>query len=313
MTLDAQPDAACSIPGMRDLLAWCARQIGPCDSDSADARFHGRATVIRIQRGADWFFLKVHTEPDAFETELHAYEQWTQAIAPHTPALIAAHEHGPFALLLGALPGIALDRAGLAMPQQEQIWEAAGRVLARLHQHTKGRFFGPCRRDGSATGPEVTDAVSHVSAELERDMRLAVDGHYLSPDELAIIERARTLLSAFAGERPVPCHRDYGPVNWIVTALGEWVGVIDWEFSRWDVPVCDFARYPDWQWLTQPNLIAALMRGYGRAWTPQEEQQLLVARVAYALSAIVWGNQASFHGFVREGHEALQHLDRLLP
>lgn len=307
------PDALCSIPEMRSLLAWCARQIGPCTPDAADARFHGRATVMGIRRGADRFFLKIHAELDAFEAEIHAYTHWTQAMAPHAPALIAVREHRPLALLLAALPGLPLEQAGLPMALQERVWETAGRVLCRLHEHAQGRFFGACRQDGRAAGPEVVDAVAYVSFELERDLRVAVDRGYLSDHERGILERAQRLLPAFAHERPVPCHRDYCPVNWIVSPSGEWAGVIDWEFSRWDVRVSDFARYPDWQWITQPNLVVALMRGYGRALTPQEERQLLVARAVYALGAIVWGHQASFHGFVREGQEALQHLDGLLP
>jgi Ser/Thr protein kinase RdoA (MazF antagonist) len=298
---------------MQQALAWCDERIGPYDADERDPRFHGRTTVIRIRRGRERLYLKIYEEQEGFEAEVHAYEQWTQAIAPHAPTLVAARKAYPSALLLSALPGISLGRAGLSMSQQEQVWETAGHVLAVLHNQAQGRFFGACQRDGSPAGPEITDAVAYVSCELEREAQCGIENSYLTADELAVIERARALLPAFAGERPVPCHRDYIPVNWIVSPAGAWVGVIDFEFSRWDVRVSDLARYPDWQWLTQPNLVQALLRGYGWELTPQEEQQLLVTRVVYAVSAIVWGSQAAYHGFVREGREALRHLSGLLP
>ena len=84
-------------------------------------------------------------------------------------------------------------------------------------------------------------------------------------------------MQAFAGERPVPCHRDYGPANWLVTDDGVWAGVIDFEFAYWDVRVADFSRYPDWEWIHRPNLLDAFFDGYGRRLTPKEEQQRLRA------------------------------------
>jgi thiamine kinase-like enzyme len=40
------------------------------------------------------------------------------------------------------------------------------------------------------------------------------------------------LITAFEGEPAVPCHRDDGPANWLVTDDGHWAGVIDFEFAR---------------------------------------------------------------------------------
>ena len=55
----------------------------------------------------------------------------------------------------------------------------------------------------------------------------------------------------------------------------------------------------------------AFLQGYGRSFAPTEEQQLLVARAEYALSAILWGHDHAFYGFEREGREALAHLASL--
>ena len=76
--------------------------------------------------------------------------------------------------------------------------------------------------------------------------------------------------------------------------------------------VADFSRYPDWEWIDRPDLLEAFFEGYGRSLTPLEEQQRLVAYTQYALGAIVWGCEHSFHGFAEEGRQALKRLTTLL-
>jgi len=134
---------------------------------------------------------------------------------------------------------------------------------------------------------------------------------YLSTDELAVVDAALELVPAFEGEPPVPCHRDYYPANWIVGNDGTWAGVIDFEFSQWDVRAADFTRYPDWDWVDRPDLVAAFFEGYG-ALTPAQEHQRSVCLVRYALVAIVWGEDSGYHGFAKEGHTALKHLAKVL-
>ena len=88
--------------------------------------------------------------------------------------------------------------------------------------------------------------------------------------------------------------------------------MIDFEFSRWDVRMNDFARFPDWEWERRPELPEALLEGYGRPLSEAEREQLLVLRVKYALTAVVFGHQTSMHGFEAEGHEAIRTLDKKL-
>ncbi len=143
---------------------------------------------------------------------------------------------------------------------------------------------------------------------MERGLRLGC----LDDGELATVRAAEKLIPAFEAERPLPCHRDYCPANWLITAEGAWAGVIDFEFAHWDVRMADFARYPDWEWMHRPDLVAALLEGYGRAFTPQEEEQRLVACVQYALGAIVWGVENAYFGFAAEGRQALRRLGEML-
>jgi len=88
--------------------------------------------------------------------------------------------------------------------------------------------------------------------------------------------------------------------------------VVDFEFARWDVRTTDFARHPDWDWISRPDLAGSFFEGHGRMFSPKDEQQRLVAHVQYALDAIVWGSDNAYRGFAREGRQALEHLGRQL-
>ena len=205
-----------------------------------------------------------------------------------------------------------MDQVQLPVNVEEKVWYAAGQALAGLHGFADGEYFGPCGRDGASAGTSIRDAMEYVSTELERQADEGARTGYLSGEELAVVRTIQSLLPAFGGERPVPCHRDYCPANWQVTEDGVWAGVIDFEFAYWDVRVADFSRYPNWEWMHRPELLQALFDGYGRSLTPREEQQLLVAHTQYALGAISWGREHSYGGYVEEGRQALRHIAELL-
>jgi Ser/Thr protein kinase RdoA (MazF antagonist) len=140
--------------------------------------------------------------------------------------------------------------------------------------------------------------------QLER----ALAGTYIDAEEAAILTSIVEAIPAFEGESFVPCHRDYCAANWLVDGRGTLTGIIDFEFSQWDIRMADFSRDPDWNWIRRPDLSEAFLEGYGRPLSPQEQEQLLVARAEYALGAILWGRDVGYHGFEREGRDALRHL-----
>jgi hypothetical protein len=84
--------------------------------------------------------------------------------------------------------------------------------------------------------------------------------------------------------------------------------VIDYEFSAWDVRATDIARDPAWTWIERPELDRALRDGYASVAEPPTEEQLLLTRAIFALSAVGWGIPNSYFGFAAEGQRALDSI-----
>jgi Ser/Thr protein kinase RdoA (MazF antagonist) len=297
-----------------EALAWCASVLGPVEVVTDTSREHAglRAAAHRLRTPSGGCYLKTHRDRSHWENEVHAYEHWAPAFGDCAPRLLAVHAEEPLALLIGELPGTVLEEVQLTSTQAQDIWRAAGWALAGLHSLPAGEYFGPCRRDGACAGTPVYDARQYVSSKIEAQVERGLRGGFLSEDELAVVRAACALLPAFEGERPRPCHRDYCPANWLVSLEGAWTGVIDFEFSGWDVRASDFSRYPNWDWIEHPELAEAFFEGYGHPFTPAEEQQRLVAHMQYALDAVVWGMENCYFGFAADGRKAFKHLGKLL-
>ncbi len=287
-------------------LAWCRSVLGPCERLGDDERIHGRASVLGVQTPTERFYAKFYTDPSDWVREVHGYEQWAQGFGCATPHLVAVSSSDPLAILVTALPGTTARDADLGFAARLDVWRHAGQALLPFHAQAQGEFFGPCRRDGSPEGEYVTDGADYVEREFVRLEREAAEAGLLNGDEAALVVKARRRVSVFADEPPVPCHRDYGPDNWLVLPQQGLTGVIDFEFSAWDVRAVEFSRYPHWEWIDQPSLVDALLSGYGWQHPPAHwPAQLGVLRVQYALGAVVWGTANSFFGFAAEGHRAL--------
>jgi aminoglycoside phosphotransferase (APT) family kinase protein len=295
-------------------LAWCASILGPVEIVSDSSREHAglRAAAYCLRTPSGGCYLKTHRDRSHWENEVHAYEHWAPAFGDFAPRLLAVHAEEPLALLIGELPGTVVEEVKLSPSQAQAVWGAAGRALAGLHNLAVGEYFGFCRRDGACAGTPVSDARQYVSSKIEEQVEHGLRGGFLSEDELAVVRDASALLPAFEGERPAPCHRDYCPANWLVSLEGAWTGVIDFEFSGWDVRAADFSRYPNWDWIDRPELAEAFFEGYGHTFTPAEEQQTLLAHIQYALDAVVWGMENSYIGFAADGRKAFKHLRKLL-
>lgn len=299
---------------MARVLAWCRSVLGPVEIVADRTQRHGAriSSTSRISTRRGFAYLKVHEGKESWENEVHAYKRWTRAFGDNAPRLLAVRATTPRALVLSELPGTPAAKTRLSRRQQRALWRAAGAALRPFHQQTTGRGFGSCARNGSFAKPPVTSAVAFMTRGLAEQVSRAIHHHWVGEAELETILAACALVPSFADERPVPCHCDYIPANWLVRSDGAWAGVIDFEFAHWNVRMADFARDPDWNWIKRPDLFDAFCEGYGRPFSRAQRRQLLVSRVLYALSAITWGHDNEYFGFAREGHTALAHLARTI-
>jgi aminoglycoside phosphotransferase (APT) family kinase protein len=290
------------------VLAWCAEVLGHIHVRADHSREHPdlRGSTLRLDSPTGGCFVKLHRDRTHWESEVHAYERWAATFGDFAPRLLAVREEEPLALIISALPGRILEEVDLPPAKEQAVWRTAGQALAALHALPPGGCFGPARRDGSCSGPQIHDAREYITAEFDNWTERGLRIDCISADELAIVRDARTLIQAFAGEPPMPCHRDYCPANWLVTDEGAWSGVIDFEFSRWDVRAADFTRYPRWEWLERPEMVDAFFEGYGRTFTAEEIHQRSACHALYAIGAIVWGMENEYFIFAEEGKKALR-------
>lgn len=291
-------------------LDWCAAVLGPITVMSDHSKVHGghASSTCRLRTSAGFCYLKVHQSQSHWNNEVCAYERWADAFGGLAPRLLAARDQAPLALVVGEVPGQIVENGQFSVSQERAIWRMAGAALIALHSRECGTRFGPCLRDGGCAEAAESSAVEHVSARFGGQIEHAICAGYVDATEQAVLCAAHALTPAFACERPIPCHRDYCPANWLVNAMGALTGVIDFEFSLWDVRVADFSRDPNWAWVRRPDLVTAFFEGYGWSPTATQEQQLIVAHAEYALGAIIWGRENAFFGFEREGREAISRL-----
>jgi aminoglycoside phosphotransferase len=296
------------------LFSWLTSHLGPVELVFDQSRPHAgeRASTHRLCTDSGYCYLKIYPQRADWETEVHAYEHWAPVFGESAPRLLAVRDKAPLALVISELEGRALEGMHLPANVEREVWRQAGKALRPLHELEEGEFFGACLRDGSPAGKPVYEARQFVTEGLEDLLERGRQIGCLKRDELAVVEQARGLVASFEGVRPVPCHRDYCPPNWLVSGESEWRGVIDFEFARWDVRCADFTRYPDWEWINRPDLVEAFFDGYGRALILKEEQQRLFSHVLYALGAVVWGMENVYFGYAEEGRVALSHLGELL-
>ena len=299
---------------MRQALSWATSALGPIEVISDHSKAHGdrvsATTRIRSRKGL--CYLKVHESRGPWQIEAHAYEHWTRAFGRHAPRLLGVRDREPLALIVSEVPGRIVEKTRLTRRAGRAIWKSAGKALRPFHDQAFGPGFGSCRRDGTLVGRVVRDPVACISGSLTHGLQRGLKGRYLSRDEAVTVRAVVNMAPAFKGERPVPCHMDYAPVNWLMNERRGWTGVVDFEFSAWHFWMSDFTRDPDWHWIKRPDLVDAFCEGYGRTLSPSRKLQLLVGHAAYALNAITWGRANRYFGFEKEGHASLAHLAKFV-
>ncbi len=293
---------------------------------------HNESRVWKLESaGGAIYYVKAHRRLHKWEQELGFYEHYLplapDALQAQTPRLLAARDAQtdgePRALLFSALPGVPLETVAseVARETERTAWTRAGRYLRDFHTipASDGGWFGAIGRGGKARlANPPTSPVGLIVQDLENALVPLPTGVCAATAREITQGREAIVLAegAFAGEPPVLCQRDFSPRNWIVSERGKWAGVIDFEHTRRDLRVFDFARLYDDVFCHRPagdgrpDLAVWFWAGYGEWDVPRERfaVQLHIARTAQALSQIKWARAHDDAPFEARGHDALERL-----
>ncbi|MCB9755010.1 MAG: aminoglycoside phosphotransferase family protein [Myxococcales bacterium] len=223
---------------------------------------------------------------------------------PPTPALLA-HDDDARILVLSDEPGAPADLG----PRAPAVHRQLGVILRRLHG---------LPRDDRDPLPLREAARRRLAAGLARAESA------LRPAERAAIERRFAGADALADARRVPCHRDVGPHNLLVSTgqggAAPRVILIDFEHARLDVWAADLVKLACGPWRARPELAEAFAAGYGRAPLRESSTRALASKEAYAaaldpalvccvllhaVATIAWGRAHAEPELLAQGRAAL--------
>lgn len=291
------------------LLAWAERALGAPVVRVEDVGWaHAASAVARLTvAGGRVAYLKRHRQARKQRQERAALSDWVPG-APGTPRLLAATEDPAPALLLSPVPGV-LVAAAPGTVELGAVHAAAGAWLRRWHDL-------PFHDD------DLVAPVDALMGRLDACAARAGDGV-----RATTVGAVRTRLAALAGAdlRRVPCHRDFGPRNWLWDAAGAMpggarpadldghgatagFGVIDFEHARPDVPWADVVKLIDEAWSGRPDLEAAFWDGYGRTPDARDRATIDALRALYAIGTIAWARAHDDAPFEAAGRSALARL-----
>lgn len=234
--------------------------------------------------------LKAPRQADKFARELHAYRAWAPTMSVRTPRLLAASAS---AMLLEWIEGEPYESATLDPGARIDLHEAAGRALRSLHAQPEA-------------DPDPLPLDAAMGRRLEGWSRRA---ERVAPALVAPVqERLLSALPSLKGELRVPCHRDFEPRNWLVTAQSPRLALLDFEHSRPDLWLADLTRLARTVWPADPALEAAFFRGYDRT-LGAELRAALDALVCFdAAGTYVWGLDNRDESFAAQGRRDLDRL-----
>jgi Ser/Thr protein kinase RdoA (MazF antagonist) len=121
----------------------------------------------------------------------------------------------------------------------------------------------------------------------------------------SILEGIVDRVEAEVGLHRAPCHRDFGPHNWLIHGPQERLCVIDFGQARPDVWLSDLVKLVP-TWLKSPQHKRAFFAGYGRALDEAQVSLLRGMLGLYAVGSIVWGAKNGELRAQTEGREWIE-------
>ncbi|MEU3049041.1 phosphotransferase [Streptomyces sp. NPDC006984] len=288
LVLVPDPAARGGVPE-QEVRAFAEQAVGRITAwtDVSWARADSRVWRADGAQGGTWY-VKVHQNDRFHRREVDALRGWVAGLGAAAPRLVAA-DAGLRAVVLTAVGGQSLHGAVYSPEQQRLIFRRIGQLAAAIH----------------TSAPPSPAAGTLPLGKLERHLNGA-RAHLPAGDE----EFIRTTAEKAAGLpalEGVPTHGDFQLRNLRWDEDADVLYVIDFERSEEGPAIRDFVRLSD-AWHGRPDLLQAVMDGYGRPFTPEEEAQLAVLSVLDSVSGVSYG---AAHGDPELVERGLRTLARL--
>ncbi|WP_411098922.1 phosphotransferase [Streptomyces sp. x-45] len=256
-------------------------------SDVSWARAESRVWRVRGAEGGTWY-VKIHQSDRFHDREVAALRGWVGGLGAAAPRLVAA-DAGLRVVVLTEVGGRSLHGATYPPEEQRLIFRRIGQLAAAIHTSAPAR---------PAEGMLPL-------GKLERHLDGARPN--LAPGDEEFIRTVAEKGAHLPGVDVVPTHGDFQLRNLLWDGSAEALRVIDFERSEDGPAVRDFVRLSD-AWHGRPDLLQAVMDGYGRPFTREEEDQLTVLSVLDAVSGIAYGAAHRDPELVERGHRTLARL-----
>lgn len=258
---------------------WVEDRLGPLLSVRESSWGAGPNRVWWVKAPSGEAMLKQYAEHRKLDQERRAYREWTGCLGGSVARWI--DDSDP--LELGLLTRLE-THVSPSFPRIE-LHRRAGALLARFHQQPF--------EDSDAM--DLGEAIARRTAQWRERAKEILSAH-----DLAWADTRLGDLRDFASFRRVPCHRDYTSRNWLVLTSGD-VAVIDFEHTRPDLSLWDFAKLWSGEWRRAPELEQAFFEGYGAPLTGDEQELMGRIAVISALGTLVWATEHRDEPFLRQG------------
>ncbi|AGF68124.1 hypothetical protein SHJGH_8462 [Streptomyces hygroscopicus subsp. jinggangensis TL01] len=258
-------------------------------TDASWAREESRVWRAAGAEDGEWY-VKIHQNDRFHHREVDALRSWVSGLGSAAPRLVAA-DPTLRAVVLTAVGGRTLHGALHPPEQQRLIFHRIGQLAAAIHHSAPPR--------PAADGPPLG------LGKLERHLAGALA--HLAPGDKKFIRATTERAAGLTPLMTVPTHGDFQLRNLHWDETADALYVIDFERSEEGPAVRDFVRLSD-AWHGRPDLLQAVMDGYGRRFTPDEEAHLTVLSVLDAVSGISYGAAHGDPELVERGRRTLARL-----
>ncbi|MFF8652587.1 phosphotransferase [Streptomyces huasconensis] len=270
LVLVSGPGDRGAVPG-EAVRTFAEQAVGRITSwtDVSWVRVESRVWRACGAEGGEWY-VKIHQNDRFHRREVAALRGHAVSLGAAAPRLVAA-DAGLRAVVLTAVGGRSLHGVTYPPEQQRRIFRRIGQLAAALHH---------------SAPPRAAAASALPLGKLERHLNGARP--HLGPGDEEFIRAITGQAARLPALEAVPTHGDFQPRNLRWDEAADTLYVIDFERSEQGPAVRDFVRLSD-AWHGRPDLRQAVRDGYGRSFTPEEEEQLTILCVLDAVSGLSYG------------------------